>query len=231
LRQDRRGNLLVPMRDADGKLWGVQTITPDGGKLYMAGGKKQGMHAMLGELRPGQPLLIAEGFATAATMREVTGLAVAVAVDSGNLVEVARAYRKRDPARPIVIAADNDHHLPRREVPLPNVGAVKAAAAAQDVGGVVLQPTFAPTDAGTDWNDYAAQHGKGAVRLLVQAELSKQGIELPAELVKQAQAAPVITQAQRDAARQQAGQAAQTPDQGAQEAARRAQQRPAGPRL
>lgn len=38
-------------------------------------------------------------------------------------------------------------------------------------------------------------------------------------------------QAMRDAARQQAGQAAQTPDQGAWEAARRVQQRPAGPAL
>jgi len=231
LRQDRRGSLLVPMRDVEGQLWGVQTITPDGGKLYMAGGKKQGTHALLGELRPGQPLVIAEGFATAATMREVTGLAVAVAFDSGNLVEVARAYRARDPVLPIAIAADNDHHLPRREVPLPNVGEVKAAAAAQEVGGVVLQPAFAPTDVGTDWNDYAAQHGKAAARQLVQVELSKHGFELPATVAKQATTAPAVTQAMRDAARQRAGQAAQTPDQAAREAARRAQQRPVGPRL
>jgi len=231
LRQDRKGNLLVPMRDADGKLWGVQTIKPDGNKLYMAGGKKQGTHALLGELQPGQPLIIAEGFATAATVRECTSLAVAVAFDSGNLAEVARAYRERDPARPILIAADNDHHLPRREVPLPNVGAIKAAAAAQEVGGVVLQPSFAAADAGTDWNDHVAQHGKTAVRLLVQAELSKQGIEMPAELTKQAQAAPTVTQAMRDAARQSARRTAQTPQQAAQEAAQRSQERPRGPTL
>jgi len=231
LRQDRRGNLLVPMRDVEGRLWGVQTITADGGKLYMAGGKKQGTHALLGELRPGQLLVIAEGFATAATMREVTDVAVAVAFDSGNLAEVARAYRARDPALPIVIAADNDHHLPRKEVPLPNVGEVKAIAAAQEVGGVVLQPAFAATDAGTDWNDYAAQHGKDAVRVLVQAALQKQGIELPAEMAKPAQATATVTQAMRDAARQSASQTAQTPNQAAREAARRAQQRPTGPRL
>lgn len=232
LRQDRAGNLLVPMRDVEGRLWGVQTISQAGDKLYMKGGKKQGAHAVLGEPQPGQPLVIAEGFATAATMREVTGLAVVVAFDSANLADVARAYRERDPALAIVIAADNDHHLPRREVPLPNVGAVKAAAAAQEVGGVVLQPAFAATDAGTDWNDYAAMHGKAAVRLLVQAELGKQGFELPAEVARQAQAASAVTQAMRDAARQRAGQARQGPDQiAAQEAARRAQQRPAGPRL
>jgi len=114
-------------------------------------------------------------------------------------------------------------------VPLSNVGEIKAAAAAQEVGGLVLQPVFAPTDAGTDWNDYAAQHGKAAVRQLVQAELSKHGIELPGEMAKQAR--PAVTQAARDASRQRTLQAAQTPDQTAQEAARRAQQRPAGPRL
>ena len=35
-------------------------------------------------------------------------------------------FRERDPQRPIIIAADNDHHLPRREPPLPNVGLEKA---------------------------------------------------------------------------------------------------------
>jgi len=232
LRQDRSGNLLVPMRDVEGRLWSVQTISQKGGKLYMKGGKKQGTHALLGTLQAGQPLVIAEGFATAATMREITGLPVAVAFDSGNLADVARAYRAQDAARPLVIAADNDHHLPRKPVPLPNVGAVKAAEAAQEVGGTVLQPAFAATDTGTDWNDYAAQHGKAAMRQLIQAELRKEGIELPAEVVKRATTAPIITQAARDAARQATSRKAPATGQtAAQEAARRAQQRPTGPRL
>ena len=196
LRRDRRNNLLVPMRDADGRVWSVQTIDPDGGKLYMRDGRKQGLYALLGKLEPGAPVVIAEGFATAATMREATGLATVVAFDSGNLVDVARAFRERDPQRPIVIAADNDHHLPLREPPLPNVGQVKAAAAAEAVGGVVLTPAFPPGDKGTDWNDYAAQHGKPAVHTLAQAGLGKHGIKLSKQ-----EAAPMMTQAQRDAAR------------------------------
>ena len=60
------------------------------------------------------------------------------AFDSGNLLDVARAVREYDPARRIVIAADNDHHLPRLAVPLPNVGMEKAIAATEAVGGVVL---------------------------------------------------------------------------------------------
>ena len=232
IRRDRRDNLLVPMRDIDGRLWGVQTINPDGGKLFIRNGRKQGTHALLGELQPGAPVVIAEGFATAATMREATGLATVVAFDSGNLLEVARAFRERDPQRPIVIAADNDHHLPLKEVPLPNVGQVKAAAAAEAVRGVVLTPDFAQGDKGTDWNDYAAQHGKPAVRAQAQAALRPLGIELPAQ-----SAAPrVTTQADRDAARQRMtafpNGRQSAADRAVTEAARAGQSaRPRGPRL
>ena len=211
-------NLAVPMRDIDGKLWGVQTVKPDGGKLFIAGGRVQGTFATLGELRPGEPVIIAEGFATAATMREATGLTVLAAFDSGNLMEVARAVRRVDPARLIVMAADNDHHLPRRPVPLPNVGAEKAQTAAEAVGGIVLMPRFAPADLGTDWNDYAAQHSKDAVRKIVQDALEGHGIAVPG-----------VSQAQRDAARQRAPGGPQPggedPARAAQEAARRAQER------
>jgi len=219
-------SLAVPMRDIDGKLWGVQTVKPDGGKLFMSGGRVQGTFAAMGTLRPGEPVIIAEGFATAATMREATGLTVLAAFDSGNLMEVAQAVRKVDPARLIVMAADNDHHLPRRPVPLSNVGAEKAQAAAAAVGGVVLMPSFTPADLGTDWNDYAAQHGKNAVRKLAQDALQGHGVALPG-----------VSQAQRDAARQQAPNVPQPGSddrvRAAQEAARRAQDRAqgAGPSL
>jgi phage/plasmid primase-like uncharacterized protein len=236
LRQDRRGNLLVPMRDMDGRLWSVQTISETGQKLYMKGGRKQGTHAMLGELRPGAPLVIAEAYATAATLREVTGLAAAAAFDSANLLDVARAYRARDPERPIIFAADNDHHLPNRPTPLPNVGQEKATAAAEAVNGIVLLPSFAPNETGTDWNDFMAQHGHAALRQRAEAELTKRGIELPAELVKPDAAITraTVTQADRDAARQRAPQATAgaAARKAAQEAARRAQrQRPKGPAL
>jgi len=211
-------DLAVPMRDIEGKLWGVQTIKPDGGKLFMPGGRVQGTFAAMGTLRPGEPVIIAEGFATAATMREATGLTVLAAFDSGNLLEVARAVRAADPARLIIMAADNDHHLPRRAVPLANVGEAKATAAAAAVGGVVLMPAFTPADSGTDWSDYAAQHSKEAVRKLAQDALQGRGIALPS-----------VSQAQRDAARQQSRSrphgAEQDRARAAQEAARRAQER------
>ena len=231
LRQDSRGNLLVPMHDVDRRLWGVQKINEAGKKLFMRDGRKQGTHTLLGELQPGAPLVIAEGVATAATIREATGFATVAAFDSGNLELVARAFRERDPARQIIIAGDNDHHLPRRDSPLPNVGLEKATAAAQAVAGIVLTPAFAPTDKGTDWNDYAAQHGKANLRAQIEKELRPAGIALPTQ-----PAAKVTTQADRDAAWQRStafpGGKPLPANQRATDAARAAQlAKPARPRL
>jgi phage/plasmid primase-like uncharacterized protein len=202
LRQDRAGNLLIPMRDADGRLWGVQTIDADGNKLFMRDGRKQGLQAALGAPGPGEPVVIAEGYATAATLRDITGLAAIAAFDSGNLLDVARAIRERDPGRHIIFAADNDHHLPRLATPLPNVGTVKAREAAEAVGGLVVSPRFASGDRGTDWNDYAAQHGGEAMRAIVQVELRRHGIELPSPMSTAPARQEAATQADRDAARQ-----------------------------
>src|SRR3954469_13608124 len=105
LRQNRRGELLVPMRDIDGRLWSVQTITPEGGKLFRREGRKQGTHALLGELQPGAPVVVAEGFAPGAGVRETPGRGTVPALDGANLMEVPRAYRERDPQRPIIFAA------------------------------------------------------------------------------------------------------------------------------
>ena len=84
------------------------------------GARTEGGHALIGgQPKRGAPLLVAEGYATGATLHEATGLPVAVAFNAGNLEAVAKAYRAADPSRPIIIAGDNDHQLPMRPVPLP----------------------------------------------------------------------------------------------------------------
>src|SRR5436853_97869 len=81
----------------DGKIWSLQTISADGEKHYTAGGRKKGLHALIGEYDPARPLVFAEGFATAASVHQATRLPVAVVFDSGNLKPVAAAYRERNP--------------------------------------------------------------------------------------------------------------------------------------
>jgi phage/plasmid primase-like uncharacterized protein len=162
------GRLLVPLHNVDGEVRNVQTIAADGTKLYLGGAQKMGTFHLLGELRPGAPVIVAEGFATGATVHRATGMAIAVALDTSNLIAVATALHDQDPARPIYMAADNDHHLPVRAKPLPNAGREKAEAAAAAVGGTVLLPEPASDQVakgkGTDWNDYEASHGRAATR-------------------------------------------------------------------
>jgi putative DNA primase/helicase len=165
LRQDEAGRLLVPIRDADGKLWSLQRIDRDGFKAFHEGGRVQGGHHVIGDIEQSGPLLIAEGYATAATLHDLTGAPVLVAFHAGNLASVAAAYRARFPDRAIYLAGDNDH---RREAEgAPNVGREKAEAAAAAIGGVTLLPRFAAQDAGSDWNDAVRTQGREAARMQI----------------------------------------------------------------
>lgn len=214
LRQDRYGNLMLAMRDATGDVRNVQTIAASGTKLFVKDGRKQGLYALLGTLEPGAPVVIAEGFATGATMRELTGFPTVVAFDAGNLKVVAEQIRALDPTRQIVFAADNDHHLPLRpgEKALPNVGLEKAQAAALAVGGIVVTPAAAygpAEDKGTDWNDHATVLGREATRAALAGLLIKQGVTMPTpEEVSATLARPAVSQQQRDAARARSNTAA-----------------------
>jgi putative DNA primase/helicase len=78
-RVDGRGRLVLPMRDADGKLWGLQRIpaAPKARKLFSTGARVDGCFALLGELA--ERVVICEGFATGASVHEATGLPVLVA--------------------------------------------------------------------------------------------------------------------------------------------------------
>ncbi len=139
--------LLVPMRDADGKLWNAQRIDPRGNKRVLRGGRVTGLFHRIG--RPvDQTLVICEGYATGATLHESTGHAVAVAFNAGNLKPVAMALRDRYPDFRLIIAADNDRHTSG------NPGVTKANEAALAVGGRVAVPEFDDDEPGTDWNDW-----------------------------------------------------------------------------
>jgi phage/plasmid primase-like uncharacterized protein len=106
--------LLVPMQDAEGTVWNVQRIYPDGMKLFLKGGRVEGLFWMVadsGTNCPTNPLCIGEGVGTMAAVRRATGHAVAATFSAANLEPVARALRQRWPDRPMVICADDDAHL------------------------------------------------------------------------------------------------------------------------
>ena len=114
---------------------------PDGTKLFMAG-PKRGTGFTMGEMELDAPVLLVEGFGAATTIRETTGLTKVVVLDAGDLLKVAQQLRAQDPARPIIITAGEDHHLPQRAVSPANVGLEKVTAAPAAVKGTVLLPDF-----------------------------------------------------------------------------------------
>jgi putative DNA primase/helicase len=130
-----RDSLIVPARDSNGRLTTLQFIGPDGSKRFLTGGRIRGCYFSMG--RPRGCILLAEGYATAATIFQATGQAVAVCFNCGNLLPVARALRDKFPGLRFVFCADNDTATPG------NPGLTHAHAAARAVGGVVAAPDFA----------------------------------------------------------------------------------------
>jgi len=149
-RQDG-ARLVIPVRNAAGAIRSMQRIGPEGRKRFEAGGTIAGHYFSIG--KPAGTVIVAEGFATGATIHEATGHAVAVAFNAGNLEPVARAIRSKLPAAVIVIAADDDADTEG------NPGITKASAAAKACAGILATPARPG-----DFNDLAAAEGPDAVR-------------------------------------------------------------------
>lgn len=163
--------LMVPLVDGD-ELQSLQFIGPDGAKKFLAGGRVGGCWHSIG--KPGDTICIAEGYATAATIHESTGLCVLVAFNAGNLLAVAQATRSRHPGARLIVCADDD------AATLGNPGLVKAREAASAVGANLAVPDFGSEarDGLTDFNDLYRCLGVEAVRACIdRAEPVDRGTE------------------------------------------------------
>ncbi len=177
----KRNCLLIPMRDIEGVLWSLQAIYPEKkagsnrDKDFLAGGKKAGCFFMIGD--PGtDKICIAEGYATASSIHEATGLTVAVAFDSGNLIHVTCALRSRYPTDQIIICGDRGN------------GEDSAREAAVTAGAKIVIPDFTGLNADkgdTDFNDLIRVGGSTFVRYqilkVVEDEKEKPLEETPEE--------------------------------------------------
>lgn len=156
LRQSDR-LLLVPLATQDGELWNVQVISPDRTKRFLRHGRVTGLAARIGAFPPDDGLLICEGWATAATLHQESGLPVLAAMSCGNLKPVAMAARNAWPGSAITICGDDDRFTEG------NPGRTKANTAAAAIGAKVTFPVFRHDEPGTDFNDLAlARQGKAA---------------------------------------------------------------------
>jgi putative DNA primase/helicase len=138
------GRLIVPLYNADGALASLQYISEDE-KRYHLGGTTKACSWTLGEVTPG-PIFVAEGYATAATIHEISGRPCVIAYSANNLPEIAGQLRNiHGQTQEIVIVADNDAS---------GVGRNKADEASARHGGRIVMP---PVEG--DVNDYHQSGG------------------------------------------------------------------------
>ncbi|EAY4784428.1 topoisomerase, partial [Salmonella enterica] len=139
-------DLLVPLYNIRGELVNIQTIGPDGRKLFLRHGQVQGAFHIVGDfdlMAPDAPpyeVYICEGWATGAALYQGWNVrAVACAMNAGNLKHVAAALRGRyGSAIQLVIAADDDR------TSKDNPGMKAASVAALLVGCMMTAPDWPP---------------------------------------------------------------------------------------
>ncbi len=110
---------------------------------------------MEGGTSPSGPLLIAEGFATAATLHGMTDMSEIATFTAGNLLPVAQTYRAFYPEQDICIVGDDDRQrepelLDGQGRPKVNVGRVRAEEAATAIGAQAVFSSFPAGTQGTD---------------------------------------------------------------------------------
>lgn len=171
----------IPLQNITGEVRSMAYVQEDGTKRYAKNSEKEGNFHIVGgmeSLKKAPAIIIAEGYATAATITEAVGMPVVAAFDAGNLMHVAKAIHEAMPDKPIVIAADNDAKMEADRGK--NPGKSYAQEAAKAVNGVVVMPRFGATDGQskslTDFNDLARKHGdigKEAVKSQLQPVIDK----------------------------------------------------------
>lgn len=113
------GALVVPMHDAKGAIQGLQFIYAKGHprrtkierdkEFWPSGMAMGGTFGMIGAVKREGILLIAEGYATAASLHECAGQSVSYAFSANNLIKAGKQLAKEFPRLRILFCADDDY--------------------------------------------------------------------------------------------------------------------------
>ena len=164
--------IAVPLRDINGNIQSIQWIDADGPKRFFENAKYTGAFFSVGldllkyEQYSKSPILIGEGYATMATVHELTGYPCVAAMSCGNLRAVAEALKGKYPKQLIIFLADNDHHTEGN----PGLTHARNVNEALSLNGII-SPKFKHTEKGTDWNDYCQIHGEEQTAALLRHEI------------------------------------------------------------
>jgi putative DNA primase/helicase len=166
---DAEHSMYIFLRDLHG-ITSYQTIDDNGDKRFLKNGKMAGSFVWVGgsdmmnyakrhdpECQLPIAILICEGFATAVSLHESTGLPVCAAMSAGNLMAVVKSVRKFYQNAQITICGDDDHFTASG-----NVGRKKATEAAKAIDAKVCFPIFPEGHRGTDFNDLVSMSVEGS---------------------------------------------------------------------
>ena len=182
LKQDRFGNLLMPLFDINEKFWSLQRIFPNGNKMIgalLSNKQKQNSEKLLAKKRGNffvlsddmdiydknlvklnieallkyNKVYLCEGFATAASVCEACKMPVIVGIDVGNLEFVVQNFSARFCNIHIIIAADNDSKKEKESGF--NIGKEKAMQIKNNFKNVsVCIPIFNDTEISSGYSDF-----------------------------------------------------------------------------
>lgn len=158
------GRLLLPVFGSDGEIQSLQFIPDDGTKKkFLTDARAKGGRLFLGEPSDHAPIVLAEGFATAASIREATGHVVAVCFSGANLAAVAANLREQYRNAPLIVAGDLDAS---------GVGATYAEVATRGCRAAkAVYPAFADGRVTGDFNDLHQCEGLDIVKRQIEAAL------------------------------------------------------------
>lgn len=153
--------VIIPISDADDRPLSLQAIREDGERRFWPGSTHEGGHHMIGDDDGSKPVIFCEGYSTAATLHAATGCPVVMAINTSNMIHVARWASHRWAGREMIVAGDDDWHLVDHPKVQRNVGREAAEAMARTLGGRVIMPDMAglATEGGDDFNDMAREFG------------------------------------------------------------------------
>lgn len=181
---DCDGALIVALRNRAGAIRSLEFINAAGEKRFLPGASLSGSYCSMGKAPDtNRPLCIAEGFATAATVREATEYGAVAAMTAGNLESVALDLRAKYPQAKIIICGDDDYRTNG------NPGRAKATEASRKIGALLAMPEFGADrpDGATDFNDLAGYKGPQAVKASIAAARVPAPVEADARATKKAQ--------------------------------------------
>ena len=185
IKVDTFNNLLIPLRDVNGKVQSLQRIMPNGSKIYgviktaqerqnneefLA--RKNGLFFTQRPLEEHSEFFVCEGFASAMSMSKILGKPSIAAMDCGNLLNVCDELVSKYPHKRITICADND--MKKEAQGRRNAGMEAARACQEKYPQIrIIYPQIQPSEIEkvSDFNDLVNLRGIEAVRAEVEEQI------------------------------------------------------------